>query len=65
MEPGWERGLLAALYSGESVAPGITTRVNYRTGTLYIYTPFDGSPDYIELGAARVDPDSFMGRAKW
>lgn len=65
VRPGWERGLLSAIVGGSVVWPGIVTRVNYRTGTLYVLTPFEGEPEYIELGVARLDPEAFMGKAKW
>lgn len=65
VRPGWERGLLSAVTGGGIVEPGIVTRVNYRSGILYVYTRFSGDPDYIELGSVRLNPDSFMGRAKW
>ncbi|NOZ30804.1 MAG: hypothetical protein GXO68_02495 [Crenarchaeota archaeon] len=65
VRPGWERGLLSAVVGGGVVRPGIVTRVNYRTGTLYVYTPYEGDPEYIELGVARLDPEAFMGKAKW
>ncbi|MEB3806849.1 MAG: hypothetical protein GSR73_04960 [Desulfurococcales archaeon] len=62
---GWERGLLVSLWHEGLGFPGLVTRVNYRARAIYVLTGFEGDPEYIEAGVARLDPDSFSGRARW
>ncbi|WP_241759720.1 Clp1/GlmU family protein [Aeropyrum pernix] len=65
LREGWERGLIAAVHAGGVIHVGVVTRASYREPSLSVYTRAEGDIEVLEVGRARVDVDSIMGRAKW
>ena len=61
---GWERGLLASVMDRGSPTPAVLLGIDYRSKSITLASKAEGE-DYIEVGKARVDPDSVLGKAKW
>ncbi len=57
-------GLLAAAHWRGMVEVAIVTRINFKSITINVATRLDNI-DKLEIGRARVDASSLLGRAKW
>lgn len=65
LQPGWERGLIAAVHSEGRVWPGIVTGVSYKARVVTVHTRAPAQAELVEIGVSRVDPDKFTGKPVW
>ncbi len=65
LRPGWERGLIVAVWSRGTPKLGILLGVDYKSKTILVASKPVERIDYIEVGKARVEPEPILGIAKW
>lgn len=60
LREGWERGLIASLTHKNRGHLAILEKISYTSMTMSVLTSYQGPIDYVEVGVARVDLDSYM-----